>query len=248
MPGNNWRDLIHPDDSRLEHFEREEELEEQMREAENRLNELERRILQEAEAIRNSTDYLRAERDYERAHAALLLHNSYHPSYHDLPDRQDEDEQLLEAARQRRNRERAQRTTPGGRRRRQSPPPPPPYNRRSSILPPIDGTPRRGIAPPVSPVSPPQIPRSGFASIGRSPGGGAFSPIESSPSGTIGSPTSGRRNGNRHTTSSENREDRARLAREGSGDSGTPRGGGGDPTRRITFGPDMESFRPQLRF
>ena len=214
MPGNSWRDLIHPDDSRLEHFEREEELEEEMNRAENKLNEFEQRILREAEAIRNSTDYLRAERDYERAHAAILLHKSYHPSYHDLiQERQLEEERRIEEARQRRSRQRAQHSTPGGRRRHQSPRP---QNRRSSVLPSITGTPRGGVAPPVSPVSPPQIPRSGFASIGRSPGSGAFSPIDSTPSG--------RRNGNRHTTSSENREDRARLAREGSGDSGTPRG------------------------
>lgn len=237
MPGNSWRDLIHPDDSRLEHFEREEELEEEMRRAENKLDELEQRILREAEAIRNSSDYLRAERDYERAHAALLLHKSYHPSYHDLSE-----ERRLEEARQRRNRQRAQHPTPGGRRRTQSPPP----NRRSSVLPSINGTPRRAPAPPVSPVqSPPQIPRTRFASIGRSPGGGAFSPIDSTPSG--------RRNGNRHTTSSENREDRARLAREGSDSNTSPSSGSNTsssstPTRRLTFGPDMESFRPQLRF
>ena len=227
MPTSEWDSLLNPDDERREHFQREEELEEEMERAKARIRALEDRIRREAKAIRESEEYREADIEYQRAQAALLNHTTYHPSYHALIRQHREQQEQARRERERRRAE-AQSRTPSRRRSRQQSP-------RSSILPSITGTPQN-VAPPTSPVglpSPPAVNRSNFARLQHSPGS-RFSPI-----GTP--PRSGRRNGNRHTRSSENRENRARLAREGSG-SNIP----STPTRRLRFG--TETYQPKLKF
>lgn len=245
MPGDHWSDYIDepPDSARWQHYRREEELEEEIeiqreilaemrreinaviRRGDGEISEIRERIREQIRTIEDRRVYRDAQNRLSALDIELEDHvRESHGSYHSVVARGRRPRPNILSEEQ----ADAQSRTPSRRRSRQQSP-------RSSILPSITGTPQN-VAPPTSPVglpSPPAVNRSNFARLQHSPGS-RFSPI-----GTP--PRSGRRNGNRHTRSSENRENRARLAREGSG-SNTP----STPTRRLRFG--TETYQPQLKF